>query len=221
MGLSIPSCFYENRSTRRLVILSRLCYADKKGKKLITVIDNELLELAKAEGFFASLTMPEQVPVNAKFRVYCEENRCGKYGANYSCPPDCGTVEELHQKILAEDKVLIVQTIWPISGYEDKAVIQKSKEVHNAMVLRLKAKMEQHGYAGFCSGYNGCPLCSPCKRTENQPCIHPDLRISCMSAYCIDVAELAKRCSLAFAWSHDKLHLFGMIAFHETEKKQA
>ena len=178
-----------------------------------------LLELAKSEGFSAALITPEQIPVDAKFRAFCEENLCGKYGANYSCPPDCGTVEELHQKILAEDKVLIVQTIWNIKGYEDKAAIQKSKETHNAMVLRLKAKLENHDLVGFCSGYNGCPLCNPCKRTTNEPCSHPELRISCMSAYCIDAAELAKRCDLPFAWSPDKLHLFGMIAFHETNLK--
>lgn len=178
--------------------------------------DNELLELAQTEGFFASMTTPEQVPVDARFRVFCEENRCGQYNANYSCPPDCGTVEELHQKILAETKVLVVQTICDIAGYDDKSGIRKAKENHNAMVLRLKGKMEQQGYAGFCSGYNGCPLCNPCKRKENLPCAHPDLRISCMSAYCIDVAELAKRCNLEFAWSPDKLYLFGMIAFHES-----
>lgn len=177
--------------------------------------DQELLTLAKEEGFIAVMTAPDQIPINPKFRVFCEENRCGKYNANYSCPPDCGTVEELQQKILAEDKAMILQTLWDIQGYEDKETIQQAKASHNAAALRLMAKLRANGYSGFCSGYNGCPLCNPCKRTENQPCAHPELRISCMSAYCIDVAELAKRCKLAFAWSENRLHLFGMAAFHE------
>ena len=177
--------------------------------------NDKLLELAKEEGFFASMTTPDNIPVDGKFRVYCEENLCGNYGANYSCPPDCGTVEELHQKILAEEKVLVVQPIWELESYEDKAAIQKAKTTHISMMLLLKAKMEKEGYIGFCSGYNGCSLCTPCKRIENQPCSHPDLRVSCMSAYCVDVAELAKRCSLEFGWTSGKLYLFGMIAFHE------
>lgn len=177
--------------------------------------DKELLELARSEGFTSALTTPVQIPVDEKFRTFCEENLCGQYNANYSCPPDCGTVEELHQKLLQEDKVLVVQTIWNIEGYDNKPSIQKAKETHNAMVLRLKAKMEQNGYIGFCSGYNGCPLCTPCQKKQNSPCAHPEQRISCMSAYCIDVAELAKRCQLEFAWTPDKLYLFGMIAFHE------
>ena len=177
------------------------------------MIDMELLNLAITEGFYAAMLTPEQVPVDAKFRKYCEENLCGKYGANYSCPPDCGTPESLHQAILDQEKVLIVQTIWDIKGYEDKETIQKAKKTHNKMILSLKSKMDKLGCIGFCSGYNGCPLCTPCNKVDNRPCAHPNLQISCMSAYCIDVAELAKRCGLDFAWSADKLHLFGMIAF--------
>lgn len=177
--------------------------------------DKELINLAKSEGFTAVLTTPDKLPIDPKFRVYCEENLCGNYNANYSCPPDCGTVEELQKKVLAEDKVLVIQTIWDIAGYEDKAAIQRAKESHNAAALRLMEKIRQNGYSGFCSGYNGCHLCTPCKRRKNLPCIHPDLRISCLSAYCVDVAELAKRCNLPFAWSKEKLHLFGTIAFHK------
>lgn len=177
--------------------------------------DKELLALAQSEGFTAVMTTPDQIPVDAKFRVFCEENRCGKYNANYSCPPDCGTVEELHQKILAEDKIMVLQTLWKIDGYEDKQTIMNAKKSHNAAALRLMEKIRNHGYSGFCSGYNGCALCTPCKRTENLPCAHPDLKISCMSAYCIDVEKLANRFSLPFAWSSEQLHLFGMAAFHK------
>ena len=76
-------------------------------------------------------------------------------------------------------------------------------------------KVKAAGCSGFCTGYNGCPLCDPCKRKENLHCAHPDKRISCMSAYCIDVAKLADRCGLQFGWIPGKLFLFGMIACHE------
>ena len=176
--------------------------------------EKEILVLAQQEGFKAALTTPRQVPVDGRFRAFCEENRCGKYGANYSCPPDCGPVDVLHQKLLAEEHVLVVQTIWDIKGYDDKASVQHAKMEHNKAVLCLMEKMKAKGYSGFCSGYNGCPLCDPCRRVMNQPCAHPDRKISCMSAYCIDVQALAERCRLEFAWASDKLYLFGIIAFH-------
>lgn len=181
--------------------------------------EHELLELAGAEGFLAAMLPPEQIPVDPSFRAYCEQNLCGHYGANYSCPPDCGSPEALHRSILQERQILIVETIWKIKGYADKAGVRHARVTHNAAVLRLMERLTAAGYAGFCAGYNGCPLCDPCKRVENRPCAHPEQRISCLSAYCVDVAQLAKRCQLEFAWQQDRLYLFGMIAFHETDGK--
>ena len=74
-------------------------------------------------------------------------------------------------------------------------------------------KLRQAGVQGFCLGYGGCPLCDPCKRVTNEPCAHPEQKISCMSAYCIDVAKLAEKCGLEFAWVPEKLFLFGMFVF--------
>jgi len=174
----------------------------------------QLLELAVSEGFHAAIIEPEQVPVDAKFRAFCEENLCGRYGANYSCPPDCGSPEEMHKAILSEEQILIVETIWDIESYQDTAAVQHAKACHNAAAIRLMERLKQAGFVGFCSGYNGCPLCDPCKRSLGELCTFPEKRISCLSAYCVDVAELAKRCGLEFAWQDGKLFLFGMLAFH-------
>lgn len=182
--------------------------------------DMELLELARGLGFSAAMIEPENIPVNPAFRAFCEENRCGKYNANYSCPPDCGTVEELRGKILAEDTAMIITTKWDIGSYENKEGIQKAKKSHNAAVLRLMDRLRRLGYGGFAAGYNGCPLCDPCKRILNEPCPFPDKRISCMSAYCIDVAQTAGRCGLEFAWEPGKLYLFGLIAIHNQNSKR-
>ena len=174
----------------------------------------QILELAASEGFYAAMMEPEQVPVDARFRAFCEENLCGRYGANYSCPPDCGSPETMRKAILAEDQILIVETIWNIEGYQDKAAVHRARVSHNAAALRLMDRLKQAGFDGFCAGYNGCPLCEPCKRISGEPCAFPEKRISCLSAYCVDVAELAKRCGLEFSWQDGKLFLFGMLAFH-------
>lgn len=123
--------------------------------------EHELLELAGAEGFLAAMLPPEQIPVDPSFRAYCEQNLCGHYGANYSCPPDCGSPEALHRSILQERQILIVETIWKIKGYADKAGVRHARVTHNAAVLRLMERLTAAGYAGFCAGYNGCPLCAP------------------------------------------------------------
>ena len=72
--------------------------------------DSEIIRLATAEGFAAAAIVDtRQIVFDPAFRPYCEENLCGQYGANYSCPPDCGTPEEMKQRILAHRKALVLQ----------------------------------------------------------------------------------------------------------------
>ena len=180
--------------------------------------DAQLLELAEAAGFCAAVIPVEQVPVDAKFRAFCQENRCGQYNANYSCPPECGTVEQMHQRILFAEKALVLQTQWDIDGYGDLQGIRRGKDAHNSATLRLAAKLQAMGYETLCVGSSCCSLCETCKCCEGEPCVHPDLRYSCMSAYCVDVAKLAQLCGLAFAWDTKKLYPYGMIVLRERSK---
>jgi len=78
-------------------------------------------------------------------------------------------------------------------------------------MLRLNAELGKRNDAGRCAGGSCCDLCDPCERRSGRPCPHPDLRFSCMSAYCVNVAELAEKCGLEFAWDRKKLYVFSMI----------
>ena len=175
--------------------------------------EKEILTLAQNAGFVAKIIPTQDIVVDYSFRKFCEDNLCGKFGANYSCPPDCGTPEELHSKILAKDNALVMQLICNIDGYEDKEAIQNARKNVNFSVLDVAENMREAGYNLIPLGYNGCPLCNPCKRTLNQSCLFPEKSISCISAYCINVTELANRCEFEFTWSDKKLYLFGMILF--------
>ena len=175
--------------------------------------EHEIIKLAEEMGFAAAYIDTADVVQDPSFRKFCEDNLCGKYNANYSCPPDCGTVDEVQQRLKAGKRALVLQSIWDIGSYDNKDEIQKSKKTHNAAILRFTETLRQAGHKGFCLGYGGCPLCDPCKRVTNEPCAHPEQKISCMSAYCIDVAKLAEKCGLEFAWVPEKLFLFGMFVF--------
>ena len=144
--------------------------------------DMELIKLAEEAGFHAAVLPAQGIPVDGSFRKFCEDNLCGKYNANYSCPPGCGTVEEVRSRLFSADKALVLQTIHEIGSYENKAAILESKKNLNIAVLHLTEKLRQAGLQGFCLGYGGCPLCNPCKQVKGEPCAFPEKRLSCMSA---------------------------------------
>ncbi len=177
--------------------------------------NERILEIAREERIFSSAAIipTEELHFDPGFRAYCAENLCGGYGANYSCPPDCGAPEEMRGRILAHRSALVLQTKWDIADYRDAAAIHAAKSAHNGAMLRLIARLREAGHPGLMAGASSCVLCTPCARVSGEPCRHPDIAYSCLSAYCVHVRDLSERCGMDYACADGKLALFGLYAF--------
>lgn len=176
--------------------------------------EEEMIALAVEEGFAgAAVIGTDKIRFDPMFRPFCEENLCGQYGVNHSCPPDCGTPEQMEQRILAHKKGLVLQTIWQIPDYEDKPAIKQAKLGHNTAALRLMKRLRAQGCPGFLVGASGCALCTPCARKEGKSCAFPELQYSCMSAYCIFVRKLAEESGLEYSPAEGLTAFFGMYVF--------
>lgn len=174
----------------------------------------QMIQLALDEGFAnAAIVDTGDIVFDPSFRPYCAENLCGQYAANYSCPPDCGSPEEMKMRILSHKKALVLQSIWQVADYSDMPAIKQAKKGHNASELRAVKKMRESGHNGVIVGASGCALCSPCAQQEGKPCKYPDLKYSCMSAYCIFVKKLADKCGMEYSLPEGLLAFFGMYAF--------
>ena len=176
--------------------------------------DCELIDLALKEGFAAAaLVDTADIPFDFSFRHYCEENLCGQYGANYSCPPDCGSCDAMRARIMARKRAILLQTNWEITDYTDTAAIKHAKGFHNSASLSLAQKMKAMGYPGFMVGASGCTLCDSCAVLESLPCRFPERMFSCMSAYCIYVKKLCDQCGLEYSGCTGLLGFFGLYVF--------
>ena len=176
--------------------------------------EQAMIQLALEERFAAAEVVDTgDIVFDPIFRPCCEENLCGQYGCNYTCPPYCGTPEEMEQKVKTHKKALVLQTIWEIPDMSDNAAVKQAKKSHNAAQLRLAKKFREAGREGFLVGASGCALCTPCHMKNGEPCPHPDERFSCMSAYCIFVQKLAERCGMEYDCGSGLLGFFGMYVF--------
>ena len=177
--------------------------------------EQDMINLALEENFAAAVVVDTaDIVFDPIFRPCCEENLCGLYGVNYTCPPDCGTPEEMEQKIKSHKRALVLQTIWEIPDMSDTAATKPAKKAHNAAQLRLAKKFRESGVPGFLVGASGCALCSPCHLKNGEPCPHPLERYSCMSAYCVFVQKLAERCGIDYDCGPGLLAFFGMYVFN-------
>lgn len=161
----------------------------------------------------AEIIDTSEIEFNPAFRPYCEENLCGQYGVNYSCPPDCGTPEEMKQRVLKYKKALVTRTVWDITDFKDNEKIKSAKKTHNGYTFKIIEEMKKQGHNGFMIGTSGCTLCVPCALKDGKPCNFPDKRYSCMSAYCIHVKALAEKCDMFYDYKDGKLPFFSMYVF--------
>lgn len=174
----------------------------------------DMIKAALSEGFVDAAIIPiDKVVFNSAFRSYCEQNLCGRYGANYSCPPDCGTPQEMEGRLMAYRHALVFQTKWDITDYHDAPAIKAAKKSHNQGMLRVIEKMKLSGYSGVMAGASSCTLCERCAILDSKPCRYPERQFSCLSAYCIYVKKLAEECGMEYACADGELAFFGLYAF--------
>ena len=176
--------------------------------------EDRMIQLAIAEGFAnAAIVSTEDIVFDPCFRPYCQENLCGQYEVNYSCPPDCGSPEEMKERVRQYPKALVLQTIHQVRDYADMPAIKEAKKSHNAAELRLVKALRQDGHEGLIVGASGCALCSPCAKSLGEPCRFPEYKYSCMSAYCVFVKKLADACQMEYDCGEGLLGLFGMYVY--------
>ena len=173
-----------------------------------------MIQLALDENFSAVAVIGiEELVFDPSFRRYCEENLCGGYGANYSCPPDCGSQAEMESRLKAYKNALVFQSKWNITDYRDTRAIKAAKQAHNRGMLRVIEKMQAAGLPGVMAGASSCTLCDRCAVLDNLPCRDPERRFSCLSAYCIYVKKLAEACGMEYSCADGSLALFGLYGF--------
>jgi len=172
----------------------------------------QILSEARSAGFEAAMVDVRDIVFRFEFRSFCAENRCGQYDANWSCPPRCGTPEEMREKLTAFRRALVLRSVWDIESYQDREAISAAKRRHNEAMLTLCAKLRREGLPCLMCGASHCLLCDTCTRAAGEPCRDEERRYSCLSAYCIDVAGLAGSAGMDFSWSEKKLSLYGLIA---------
>ena len=160
--------------------------------------EKDIIRLSENEGFCAKILNTADITFDFSFRKYCEQNLCGNYGTNPLCPPLCGKVEKMREEVLKHKTVLILMSEHSISNFSDDENIKKAQRKHNEATLRLLEKMEKKP--------RQIALCSPDDIEEL-----PHISAHCLSAYCVNVKDMAEKCGMNYDFKESKLTLFGFI----------
>lgn len=178
--------------------------------------EKRILEIAEEEGFVnAAVIDTEEIVFIPAFRALCEENDCGNYNKNYGCPPYCGTPAEMEERVRAYRKAAVFQTKYFVDNAMDGNETKPLKKMHIQMTRSTMKHLKEEGLEmdGFPAMCGPCNFCAVCALAEGKPCLHEDMRFSCLSAYCISVNDLAKSCGMEIEWSGNVAYFFSMYVF--------
>ena len=154
--------------------------------------EEKILEAAENLGFTNYKIIDTQaIEYDGSFRRFCEMNYCGNYEKNYSCPPACGTFEELKEKADKFKKALVLQTITMVHDINDDSETRLIKKHHNQLTRALISELEIR---------------------EGKECVFPNKKASCLSAFCIQVNKLAEYCGFPY-YCDGKVAFFSLLFF--------
>ena len=137
-------------------------------------------------------------------RDMCAANTCGKYGANWACPPGCGELEELRKQIARYQWGILVQTVGDVEDSMDFEGMMEAEERHKRQFTELAEVLRKEYPSLLPLGSGCCTICSACAGPEGE-CRFPDKRISSLEAFGIVVSDLCSRNHMKYYYGPQKI----------------
>ena len=177
-------------------------------------------EHALVLGFTASAELsPKSLQVHAEVRAMCAADRCHAYGRNWTCPPECGSLEQCALQMRQYPHGILIQTTGALEDSFDYDGMMKLEQEHLARFHRLAREVREVFPNALCLGSGGCRICSRCAYPE--PCRFPKQAYSSMEGYGLLVMEVCREAGLKYYYGTNTLTYSGCILYGNTESPPA
>ena len=181
--------------------------------------ENERIRLLEAKtlqlgAFRAKVIGASAVETDASFRTLCESNACGLWGKCWTCPPDVGDIETMMAHLRTYSHVLVYQTVGQLEDSFDFENMIRAGNAHNVLAQSLRSVFKESGIQTVLHlGAGGCRVCGVCAKRTGEPCRHPDLAMSSLEAYGINVSRLAPAADMKYINGNNTVTYFGAVFF--------
>ena len=176
--------------------------------------EDNILKSAQESGAYKSYIIDvDMIPFDKDLRKYCAMNYCGFYGKNYACPPEVGDPEDVIEEARSYKRAFIFQTVTSIEDSYDFEGMEEAAKNHTRLANLLNKEFKKH-YSKYLQLTAGaCTVCKDCSIKEGIPCRFPDLAVSSLEAYCMNVSTLAGLCGMKYINGQNTVTYFGAFLF--------
>ena len=146
------------------------------------MIDYEKLSAQGKTCGFANVARldPATIELREEVRAMCASGKCRMYGRSWSCPPACGTLEELRARISGYREGILVQTVGQLEDSMDGEGMMEAEAQHKAHFSDMHDLLLQDYPDLLAIGAGTCTRCKQCTYPD-APCRFPNLMTSSMA----------------------------------------
>ena len=157
----------------------------------------ELYAMALDAGFSTAAPLDvTTLEVHKEVRAMCASDKCHAYGKNWTCPPECGTLEQCAAQMRPYSNGLLLQTSGKLEDSFDYEGMMDIEAHHRKALHTFAVRMLAFYPNALCLGAGGCRVCKTCAHPA--PCRFPDRACSSMEAYGLLVTEVCTRNSTPY-----------------------
>lgn len=170
------------------------------------------MEKAKECGFTHTGPLdPSTLKVMEMVRETCASGKCRAYGHNWTCPPQCGTLEECAARMQKYERGILLQTVGELKKTIDTRGYMETEKNHNAALRKFAKEIREVYPEALCLGAGGCRICETCAYPD--PCRFPGQGISSMEAYGLFVTQVCRDNGLQYYYGPKTIAYTACVLF--------
>ena len=144
----------------------------------------------------------------------CRANRCGVYGKCWMCPPDIGDIEILMPRVREYSHALVYQTVSMLEDSYDFEGMVAAKKRSYPLARQMRRLFTGETFSRVLHlGAGGCDICGKCAKQSGELCRFPDMAMSSLEAYGINVSKLAESSGMKYINGQNTVTYFGAVLF--------
>ena len=158
----------------------------------------DALKTADAVGFEKTAPLVRDALIfREEVRAMCRADRCRSYNKTWSCPPGCGTLDEMREKVSAYTDGILVETIGEMEDEFDFEAIERAAALHKKRFEALVAALRGDGHDILPMGVGRCTVCRDCTYPD-APCRFPERAAPSMEAAGLLVSDVCEKCGIPY-----------------------
>jgi len=173
-----------------------LIYFELSGKTAM----NDVTMIAEKHFSNVKEASMDKVILSDEVRQLCEQNRCGRYGKSWVCPPAIKSIDEYRTEISQFESLVVVYNVYGLEDSFDWEGMMAGISDFRERLLSLKKELENE-----CSqskflllGAGSCRLCEQCAYVDGEACRRPDDVFISVEGCGIDVMRLMRDSGLNY-----------------------